>query len=407
MFKNPLKYQQGGGTASAQQQEQLVQLFQAAAQNAQVDPEALVQKAQEFGQDEQAAAQFMEGLQRCAQGDPAGIKFIQDLFKQPAYKEGGKIHNFICKHGRGGIAGCGCNKVEKGATGMSMGDALTGAMNTHGFNRNQARMAYSNAKSALRNQGLRGSELRQRAREMLINQPAETAAQKIAVAEYAPKEVALSDFDYNIPIEDDVFEAPNTFVKVYNSGNFNNAFADARRNYLENGGPDIFYWNKDIYNTNLDNTVPTNITPRSREEIAQTNQNTAMVQPGGGNTSWMWNAFDRVFGKHEDGGNIESAKNGTTFNFQSLTQTVPDIYNTGGYVNMGRGIYGRFYRNPELRDVSFSNNDILNMQKAGISNSGIKFFDSANKSLGLKFQPGTWKAINYHIKLPKSKLNLK
>ena len=104
-----LKYQKGGSTASPQQQEQLVQLFQAAAKNAQVDPEALVQKAQEVSTDEQSAAQFMQGLQLCAQGDPEGIRFIQGLFK-PAYKRGGKIHDFVCKHGKGGINGCGCKQ---------------------------------------------------------------------------------------------------------------------------------------------------------------------------------------------------------------------------------------------------------------------------------------------------------
>lgn len=121
MFKNPLKYQSGGSTPTQQQQDQLVQLFQAAAQNAQVDPEALVKKAQELGQDENAAAQFMEGLQRCAQGDPAGIQFIKSLFTS-SHKRGGKIQNFICKHGKGGaVAGCGCEKpVEKAQGGTSM-----------------------------------------------------------------------------------------------------------------------------------------------------------------------------------------------------------------------------------------------------------------------------------------------
>lgn len=111
MFR-PLKYQRGGTAAS---QEQLVQLFQAAAENAQVDPQQLVQKASELGQDEEAAAQFMQGLQLCAQGDPEGIKFIKSLFQSPAFKKGGKIFEFICKHGRGGyVAGCGC-KQEGGS----------------------------------------------------------------------------------------------------------------------------------------------------------------------------------------------------------------------------------------------------------------------------------------------------
>lgn len=104
----PLKYQQGGTATS---QEQLVQLFQTAAENAQVDPEQLVQKASEIAQDEEAAAQFMQGLQLCAQGDPEGIKFIKSLFQSPAFKKGGKIFEFICKHKKGGyVAGCGCKE---------------------------------------------------------------------------------------------------------------------------------------------------------------------------------------------------------------------------------------------------------------------------------------------------------
>lgn len=129
MFKNPLKYQSGGSTPTQQQQEQLVQLFQAAAQNAQVDPEALVKKAQELGQDENAAAQFMEGLQRCAQGDPAGIQFIKSLFT-PSHKRGGKIQDFICKHGKGGaVAGCGCEKpIEKHQQENGKGRGIIGAL---------------------------------------------------------------------------------------------------------------------------------------------------------------------------------------------------------------------------------------------------------------------------------------
>lgn len=113
----PLKYQKGG---KAESQEQLVQLFQAAAENAQVDPQELVQKASELGQNEEAAAQFMQGLQLCAQGDPEGIRFIKSLFQSPAFRKGGKIFEFICKHRKGGyVAGCGCgSKVPKGEDGL-------------------------------------------------------------------------------------------------------------------------------------------------------------------------------------------------------------------------------------------------------------------------------------------------
>lgn len=107
-FNNPLKLQQGGNVGT----DQLVKIFQDAAKNAQVDPEALVKKAQEFGQNEEAAAKFMQGLQLCAQGDPEGVQFIQSLFTQ-SHKLGGKLQNFICKHAKGGyVAGCGCKGQE-------------------------------------------------------------------------------------------------------------------------------------------------------------------------------------------------------------------------------------------------------------------------------------------------------
>ena len=121
MFKNTLKYQQGGKTTQADQ-EQLVQLFQAAAENAQVDPQELVQKASELGDNEEAVAQFMQGLQLCAQGDPEGIKFVKSLFQEPAYKKGGKILDFVCKHAKGGyVAGCGCGGSVKKA---ELGDEI-------------------------------------------------------------------------------------------------------------------------------------------------------------------------------------------------------------------------------------------------------------------------------------------
>lgn len=130
MFK-PLKYQKGGTAAS---QEQLVQLFQAAAENAQVDPEQLVQKASEIGQDEEAAARFMQGLQLCAQGDPEGIQFIKSLFQSPAFKKGGKIFEFICKHAKGGyVSGCGCGGNVKKAQEGTQFKAPTNYYNEKGW----------------------------------------------------------------------------------------------------------------------------------------------------------------------------------------------------------------------------------------------------------------------------------
>lgn len=108
MFKNPLKYQDGGQMS---EEEQLIQIFASAGKNSQVDPKALIRKAQELmNGDQQAYTAYMDNIQKCAQGDSEGIAYIKNLFKN-GFKQGGKINAFICKHAKGGhIAGCGCGK---------------------------------------------------------------------------------------------------------------------------------------------------------------------------------------------------------------------------------------------------------------------------------------------------------
>ena len=107
MFKNPLKYQQNDGALTSKKEE-LAKIFQSAAQNAQVDVNNLIAKAQEI-KDEETASQFMEILKLCAQGDEQGIIAIKSLFKPTSNKNGGKINDFVCKYGKGGKT-CGCNK---------------------------------------------------------------------------------------------------------------------------------------------------------------------------------------------------------------------------------------------------------------------------------------------------------
>lgn len=105
--------------------------------------------------------------------------------------------------------------VIKGEKGLSRKDALAAARNNYGFDKGQARLAYANAKNALRNSGLRGSALKQAAREMIANRPAgkegvqaipstepialsvtpETV--KAPVTTSAPKQFDLSNMPYN------------------------------------------------------------------------------------------------------------------------------------------------------------------------------------------------------------------
>ena len=126
---------------------------------------------------------------------------------------------------------------------LSRRDALSAAMEAYGFNKAQARTAYANAKNVLRNSGLRGSALKQAAREMIsrrrdpqkveaiqpvnIQAPILTAPMKMTLAGQAPK------------------LAPN-----YDNMSFNNAFR-AARNISQNGGPSTFNWRGKSYGTNL------------------------------------------------------------------------------------------------------------------------------------------------------------
>lgn len=120
MFKNPLKFQQGGVTSS--QENEMARIFSAAATKLQMKPEALLQKAQELQGDQQTA--FVRAIQDIAESDnpkQESIQMIQSVFgKEPqSFKAGGKIHSFICRFGHGGITDCGCGgSIQKGQAGL-------------------------------------------------------------------------------------------------------------------------------------------------------------------------------------------------------------------------------------------------------------------------------------------------
>lgn len=348
----PRYMQQGGSISQEEATDQVVQVISSIAG---VSTDQVISKLQEISQDEKAVELLSQALELVNKGDEQGIQWIKQTFGSK-FAKGGKIHAFICKHAKGG--NCGCNKVEKGLNGMSMSDALNGAMDAYGYDMSQARNAYINAKNALRSSGLRGRELRQQARQMISTGPAtETEAVR------TPMENPLGAIDTSRVSNSQLVaqnngtlaggstssQLANNYRQIqdYSGRDFNSAFAAARNAYLNDNGANIFNWKGRTYNTDLASGSTTNSTPvRSREEVAQPNQDIAMVQPGGGNTSWMWSAFDRVFGKKENGGIIESDQQGGSFkNISNLKSSLPtsDIYNTGGYVNLGNGMYGRRY----------------------------------------------------------------
>lgn len=127
MFKNPLKKYASGGVTSTQEQK-LVQIFSKAASKLNIKPEVLVQKVQELTGEQQMS--FVQAIQDVADSDnpkPESLQLIQSMFGQPSqsFEKGGKIHDFICKHAKGGhMAGCGCKEdggeIELGEKGYKV-----------------------------------------------------------------------------------------------------------------------------------------------------------------------------------------------------------------------------------------------------------------------------------------------
>lgn len=118
MFKNPLrKYQQGGAAPTADQQKLLAAFI-----------EWLPKRVKEFqGMQPEQIAQALDGMTKT----PEGQKQVQQLMQQfqqelqqssaPAFRNGGKIHDFVCKHAKGGMIDCGCGggsfrKMDEGGS---------------------------------------------------------------------------------------------------------------------------------------------------------------------------------------------------------------------------------------------------------------------------------------------------
>ena len=64
----------------------------------------------------EAIAKALEGMSKTSEGQKQ-VQQLMEQFQQemqqgtqPAFRDGGKIHNFICKHAKGGVAGCGCKQ---------------------------------------------------------------------------------------------------------------------------------------------------------------------------------------------------------------------------------------------------------------------------------------------------------
>ena len=117
MFKNPIKkYQNGGSVNQNQAMQQVVEFI---SQVAKVSPEEVMATLDKIKGDEDAINALSQALELAKNNDERGFQTIQLMFNPKTNtqfaKDGGKLHDFICKHAKGGyVAGCGCK--EDGGT---------------------------------------------------------------------------------------------------------------------------------------------------------------------------------------------------------------------------------------------------------------------------------------------------
>lgn len=334
MFKNPLKYQNGG---AVQAREQVVS---AISEIAQIPIEEVNSKLDQISQDQESIQLLSEALQAVQKGDERGYQVIKKMFNPQSetgvFAKGGKIQDFICKHAKGGnVKECGCGgkteKYQNPAGPIGRRQALDAAKANYGFNDSQSRMAYANAKNALRSQGLRGRELRQQARQMLMGQlPQETRRPLLAVvdAPQLPQAYSTNNTSNLLPQE---YSTGNTSdlaggtkeqqqlnnskqVRDYSGSSFNTAFSNARRAYMNNNGPGLFRWNGNLYNTNLGSS--SNTTGGSNSNSNQNKRfsvwNNEYTRSGLGREEAMERAADKygVILFDQQGGKVVKAQNG-------------------------------------------------------------------------------------------------
>lgn len=128
MFKNPLKYQQGGSAQNAMQK-----LVAFVAQNTGLDENTVSQKLQSILSDETSKAQLTNVLESMQSGSEEAAQQLISMFTQDQpemRKLGGKIQDFVCKHSNGGNIDCGCEKKQVGglikSQPMGITDSLIG-----------------------------------------------------------------------------------------------------------------------------------------------------------------------------------------------------------------------------------------------------------------------------------------
>lgn len=161
-------------------------------------------------------------------------KLIKDMVKK--FSNGGFID---CLRNGGTVSKCKCGKridMQQDGGRITRKGALETAMDQMGYSRSQARLAYQNQKNALRNQGLRGAEMRQAARANMMNSQTPGNTPPPLPTLYDNVDIEIEDAP--IVINDNPFTSLDSSIPTVQKidrfgGDFNSAFAAARRSGLD------------------------------------------------------------------------------------------------------------------------------------------------------------------------------
>lgn len=187
---------------------------------------------------------------------PEGQEMLQGLIKEfessmtGIFRKGGKLNYLLCLKKGGSIQDCGCgkkmNKPVKAQDGLdelpyeSRRDTLNAARDRWGISRAQARLGYQNQKQVAQKEGLKGREMRQVARNNMINSAYPKAVgQTISPVDLSLLKEGLNIVDKPIVMQDVPIELPEFVTPTPDrfGGNFNTAFSTARKL-----GLDKFYY---------------------------------------------------------------------------------------------------------------------------------------------------------------------
>lgn len=201
-------------------------------------PEQIVSTINELSKSDEGK-QMLQGLIQEFESSMTGM-----------FKKGGKLDYLLCLKSGGNIQDCGCGKKMKNPLKAQDGldelphesrrDALNAARDRWDISRAQARFGYRNQKQVAKKRGFKGKEMRQIARNNMINSAYPKAVgQTISPVDISSLKEDLNIVDKPIVMQDVPIDLPEFVPPTPDrfGGNFNTAFSTARKL-----GLDKFYY---------------------------------------------------------------------------------------------------------------------------------------------------------------------